>query len=313
MSASRGDIGVGVRRATGGLHRILRKLAALPHLPVMVMAFGVLVVTGSPALAAQDEPARATTGAVVQETDVPVEDLEVGDCFVDPGATETALESIRVVPCSMLHNSEVFHTFDLTTDTLPKEEQLGRLAHSGCVDGFEGYVGETYDESPLEIQTFTPTEESWAAGDREVICAAYEPADAASSRQGEESESLSGPVAVAMLVGAVAFAVLAGAAMWRIFTKAGEAGWKSFVPVWNLIVFVRIARRPRWWLLLFLVPVANVVIMFPIFIAVARAFGKGVGFGIGLVLLGPVFFPILAFGGAQYIGGAPGEPGSSLA
>lgn len=313
MSVSHGDVGAWVRRTGRRLCAIAAAARGVSALAGGGVAFVLLVATAAPALAAQDEPDQARTGAVVQEADVPVEDLEVGDCFLDSGSTETAIELVRVVPCSLLHDNEVFHKFDLPTGTFPVEEKLERLAHIGCVEGFEGYVGETYDESPLEIQTLTPTEESWAAGDREVICTAYEPADAvAPNREAEEVESPSAPLVAAMLVVAVALVALVGAAMWRIFTKAGEAGWKALIPVWNLIVLVRMAGRPRWWLLLLVVPVVNIVIVFPIFIALARAFGKGAGFGVGLALLGLVFFPILAFGKAQYNGGGIG-PRSSVA
>ena len=41
-------------------------------------------------------------------------------------------------------------------------------------------------------------------------------------------------------------------------------------------------------------------------IDLAKSFGKGVGFGIGLALLGIIFFPILGFGSAQYQGPAAG-------
>lgn len=314
MSVPNRKMGVSVRRAKCGPFPMVQTLAVSAPLSALLMAFGLLIAAGAPVQAAQDEPSHDKTAALVQDADVPVEDLEVGDCFLDPGSTEAAFEAVRVVPCSMLHDNEVFHRFDLPDGNFPAGEQLETMAHNGCVDAFEGYVGEAYDESPFEIETLTPTEESWAAGDREVICTAYEPADAvASNPEGEESESLSAPVGVAMLVVAVAFAVMIGAAMWRIFTKAGESGWKSLIPVWNLIVLVRMAGRPRWWLLLLLVPVVNLVVTLAIFIALSRAFGKGIGFGIGLVLLGLVFFPVLAFGQAQYTGGRTGQSGSSSA
>jgi hypothetical protein len=38
----------------------------------------------------------------------------------------------------------------------------------------------------------------------------------------------------------------------------------------------------------------------------AKSFGKGVGFGLGLAFLGIIFFPILGFGSAQYQGPAAG-------
>ncbi len=60
--------------------------------------------------------------------------------------------------------------------------------------------------------------------------------------------------------------------------------------------------RPTWWLLLFLLPVVNIVVGVIVYIDLAKAFGKGVGFALGLLFLGIVFLPILGFGGARYHG-----------
>jgi hypothetical protein len=106
---------------------------------------------------------------------------------------------------------------------------------------------------------------------------------------------------------AIAIAVVGLVAMWKVFTKAGKPGWAVLVPVYNLIVMLEIAGKPLWWIILFFVPVANVVVAFLTYLGVAHRFGKGTGFGIGLVLLPLIFFPILAFGDARYLGAEAGE------
>ena len=58
--------------------------------------------------------------------------------------------------------------------------------------------------------------------------------------------------------------------------------------------------KPVWWLILLLVPLVGIVIVFIVFISLARSFGKGAGFGVGLAVLGFIFFPILGFGDARY-------------
>lgn len=88
--------------------------------------------------------------------------------------------------------------------------------------------------------------------------------------------------------------------MWKIFTKAGQPGWAILVPFYNIIVMLKIAGKPGWWLLLFLVPVVNLVISIIVTVATAKNFGKDVGFAIGMILLPIIFYPILAFGSAQY-------------
>jgi Family of unknown function (DUF5684) len=96
------------------------------------------------------------------------------------------------------------------------------------------------------------------------------------------------------------------AANWRVFTKAGEAGWKSIIPIWNVIVVLRIIGRPWWWIFLFLIPLVGIVIAVIMCIDLAKSFGKGGGFAVGLILLGIIFVPILGFGSATYRGPATG-------
>ena len=94
------------------------------------------------------------------------------------------------------------------------------------------------------------------------------------------------------------------AGMWKTFDKAGKPGWAAIVPIYNIIVMLEIAGKPIWWIILFLIPLVNLVVAILTMIAFAARFGKSAGFGVGLALLGFVFFPILGFGDAQYTGGA---------
>jgi Family of unknown function (DUF5684) len=98
------------------------------------------------------------------------------------------------------------------------------------------------------------------------------------------------------------FVVLMIASLWKVFTKAGEPGWASIIPIYNTIVMLKIAGKPWWWLILMMIPFVNFVILILVFIALAKNFGKGVGFAIGLILLSFIFFPMLAFGDAKYLG-----------
>ena len=100
----------------------------------------------------------------------------------------------------------------------------------------------------------------------------------------------------------LAFTILILAAWWKIFTKAGQPGWACIIPIYNLYVWCKIVGRPWWWILLMLIPFVNIIILIILIIDLAKSFGKGVGFGIGLLLLAVIFFPILGFGSAQYQG-----------
>jgi Family of unknown function (DUF5684) len=98
----------------------------------------------------------------------------------------------------------------------------------------------------------------------------------------------------------LAFVVFMIVTMWKIFTKAGEPGWACLVPIYNTCVWLKIAGKPMWWILLLLIPIVNIVIAIIAVVGLANKFGKGGGFAVGLIFLGFIFYPILAFGDAEY-------------
>ena len=98
----------------------------------------------------------------------------------------------------------------------------------------------------------------------------------------------------------LAFIIFVIAGFWKVFVKAGHPGWAAIVPIYNIYILLKIAGKPGWWLLLFFIPVVSLVIMILVSIEVAKAFGKGGGFGVGLALLSFIFYPILGFSDAKY-------------
>ena len=98
--------------------------------------------------------------------------------------------------------------------------------------------------------------------------------------------------------------ILLIAAMWKVFSKAGQPGWAAIIPIYNIYVMCKVAGRPGWWLLLMLIPFVNFIIAIILNLDIAKNFGKGAGFGIGMAFLPFIFWPILGFGSAQYQGGA---------
>ena len=114
-----------------------------------------------------------------------------------------------------------------------------------------------------------------------------------------------GTSAIAALFGAYFIFVLIVAVIliigfWKIFTKAGQPGWAAIIPIYNIIVLLEIIGRPTWWIILCLIPCVNIVALIMINLDLAKVFGKGSGFGIGLILLPIIFVPILGFGDATY-------------
>ena len=104
----------------------------------------------------------------------------------------------------------------------------------------------------------------------------------------------------------MALTVLSIVSMWKVFKKAGKPGWASLIPVYNIVVLFQISGLNPWLLLLFLVPIVDFiaipVLMILVYVKLAKAFGKGSGFAVGLILLNAIFMPILAFSDAEYQG-----------
>jgi len=89
---------------------------------------------------------------------------------------------------------------------------------------------------------------------------------------------------------------------WKVFVKAGKPGWASLIPFYNFYVLLEIVSKPGWWLILIFIPIVNLVISVIVCLELAKTFGKGAGFGIGICFLPFIFIPILAFSEAAYAG-----------
>jgi hypothetical protein len=95
--------------------------------------------------------------------------------------------------------------------------------------------------------------------------------------------------------------VLMISSIWKVFTKANQPGWAAIVPIYNIIIMLEVAKKPTWWVAMYFIPIANFVFMIMTLNGISKNFGKDEGFTVGMVLLGVVFWPILAFGNAQYV------------
>lgn len=133
-------------------------------------------------------------------------------------------------------------------------------------------------------------------------------------------------ILVPNLLVSIIFAVIGIVALWKVFTKAGEKGWKAIIPVLNGYTLYKISWKPlMYWVTLICGIAASVVYllnptsMVLLVIAVAlmiiaavlsiiaevklsKAFGHGAGFALGLIFLSPIFMLILAFGSSKYEG-----------
>lgn len=105
------------------------------------------------------------------------------------------------------------------------------------------------------------------------------------------------------------FAILQIIATWRIFTKAGEEGWKSIIPIYNLVILYKISGMSPWLVLIYLcsfIPVIGFLGALALTIVqevkLCKNFGKGSGFTVGMVLLPSIFSLILGFDSSKFVG-----------
>jgi len=90
--------------------------------------------------------------------------------------------------------------------------------------------------------------------------------------------------------------IFLGICWWKIFHKASQPGWAAFIPIYNLVIRLRIAKMSGWWVLLYWIPVIPIVM----FYRISRSFGHEIGFSLGLFILDLIFVPILAFNDDKY-------------
>jgi hypothetical protein len=133
-------------------------------IPTAIVAIVAVVVAGAD---------RNEEGDIVESGTLSVFDLEIGDCGDWPDAD--VYRSVTVHPCANAHDFEVYALRDFPDDSeavYPGETAAEGWADQECLNAFEGYVGITWEESPDLTYTYLyPTEDSWAEGDREILCA----------------------------------------------------------------------------------------------------------------------------------------------
>lgn len=108
-------------------------------------------------------------------------------------------------------------------------------------------------------------------------------------------------VTLAFMIYFALFTLVITVSMWKIFTKAGKAGWASLIPFYNTIVMLEVGKLPIWFIVLNFIPTVNIFVTFLIVIKMGEAFGKSKRFILGMLFLPLIFYPILAFGKSKYI------------
>jgi len=107
------------------------------------------------------------------------------------------------------------------------------------------------------------------------------------------------PLLIILLIG-LALSILVVVSQWIVFDKAGQPGWAAIIPIFNTIIMLKVAGKPIWWIILFFVPFVNVIVAIIMVHGISTNFGRSVGTTLGLMFLPIIFWPILAFGSAEY-------------
>ena len=103
----------------------------------------------------------------------------------------------------------------------------------------------------------------------------------------------------------IGLAVLVLVARWKVFKKANVDGWEALIPVHGDVVELQLGGIQTYWYflnLIFICGIGPIILSIWKSIALAKAFGKGTGFGVLLAFFPFVCYPILAWGNAEYVG-----------
>lgn len=147
----------------------MRRLRAAPSCAAVIVALGLMVAGCS------EEPKRdAETGELVEATDVNVFDLRVGDCL-DGFTDNSQVSTIRAIPCAEEHTDEIMAAVELSDDEYPGAVAIQDYADETCYAEFEQFVGRPWNDSQLDYGFLAPTEDSWAEGDRQILCTVGDP------------------------------------------------------------------------------------------------------------------------------------------
>ena len=141
-----------------------RRLIGFWWIPAILVALVVGYLTSAQ---------RGSDGSLTTAGTVDVTELRVGDCFNSDEEAEIA--EVDGVPCDEAHEYEIFAVDTYQADALPGDAQMEAVFLSVCNEPFQAYVGAPYASSEIYAKMITPSEDSWADGDRTFMCVLYDP------------------------------------------------------------------------------------------------------------------------------------------
>lgn len=160
---------------------LIKDIGITPYKQAMTGLLVAIILSGC---TLQNESPEHSEDVFKDEVVEELESLKVGICFDDASEENTivddkqnvAVTSIPIVPCHKPHDNEVYYIYELPdAKSYQETDELLESMFVTCEDKFESYVGKSYQASFYEMSFLTPTVDSWADGDREVVCYAFHP------------------------------------------------------------------------------------------------------------------------------------------
>jgi len=144
-------------------------------LALLAIAAAAVVLSGCSVLDQLNNttPRDASGTPTAENTDANVFSIKVGDCLDDASSTGT-VTTAPIVPCSEPHDSEAYKSVQMTDGAFPGADAVTTQANEACAAAFPAFIGVPYDDSNLSISYYFPTKDSWANGDREIMCTVYD-------------------------------------------------------------------------------------------------------------------------------------------
>lgn len=120
----------------------------------------------------------------------------------------------------------------------------------------------------------------------------------------EKSSTLSILVIIPFTILIIGLTALGILAQWKMFVKAGEAGWKCLIPFYNLWTMFKIVYGEGIRMFLTFIPFVGFIFFILFSFDLSDSFGKhNIGFKLGLLFLAPVFYLMLGLNkNIKYIG-----------
>lgn len=100
----------------------------------------------------------------------------------------------------------------------------------------------------------------------------------------------------------IVIAIIYFISLAKVFKKANRSGIAAIIPIYNILIMLEIVNMPSWYIILFFVPIVNIVLSLVLFYKIARSFRKTSTFSLLTMLFPFIFIPIIAFSDSEYIG-----------